>query len=260
MRELCDDLAAEHDDLDRIVSGLDEDGWNTPTPAEGWAVRDQISHLAFFDGTATEAVVDPEAFRAGVEAAENDTDAYINRHIEEGRSIAGAELLERWRAGRQRMLQVFAGLDPDQRIPWYGPAMGARSFVTARLMETWAHGQDVADALHVERAPTDRLRHVAHIGVRARPWSYIVRGKEPPVGEVRVELTSPGGDVWAWGDETAANRISGTALDFCLVTTQRRHPADTDLVAEGPLAEEWLSIAQAFAGPPGEGRRPGEFR
>jgi uncharacterized protein (TIGR03084 family) len=138
--------------------------------------------------------------------------------------------------------------------------MAARSFATARLMETWAHGQDVADALGVRREPTDRLRHVAHIGVRARPFSYAVRGLDVPAGEVYVALDPPsGGEPWTWNDPTAPDRISGPALDFCLVVTQRRHPADTSLVVDGPLAAEWIAIAQAFAGPPGEGRRPGQF-
>jgi uncharacterized protein (TIGR03084 family) len=137
--------------------------------------------------------------------------------------------------------------------------MSAMSFATARLMETWAHGQDVADALGVEREPTDRLRHVAHIGVHARRYSYQVRGLEVPAEEVRVELVGPNWSTWSWGDPTARNRVVGEALDFCLVVTQRRNVADTELVVEGPLAIEWMSIAQAFAGPPGVGRSPGQF-
>jgi uncharacterized protein (TIGR03084 family) len=126
-------------------------------------------------------------------------------------------------------------------------------------METWAHGQDVVDAVGAERAPTDRLRHVAHIGVRARPFSYGVRGLDAPSRPVAVVLTGPAGDRWVW-DEQAEESISGPALDFCLVVTQRRHPSDTDLQAHGELAAEWLGLAQAFAGPPGPGRRAGQFK
>ena len=128
--------------------------------------------------------------------------------------------------------------------------MSARSFVTARLMEAWAHGQDVADALDVSRPASDRLRHVAHLGVIARGWSYTTRGLTPPTGEVRVELSGPHGEQWTWGDADVADRVRGTALDFCLVVTRRRHAADTPLQTEGPLAAEWMAIAQAFAGPP----------
>jgi uncharacterized protein (TIGR03084 family) len=157
------------------------------------------------------------------------------------------------------MLAAFSTLEPKQRVPWFGPAMSAASFVTARLMETWAHGQDVVDALAVERRPTERLRHVAHIAVRARRNSYAARGLEEPPEQVRVELTSPSGERWTW-NEGARERVAGPALDFCLVVTQRRHVADTDLLLDGPRAEEWMSIAQAFAGPPGAGRKPGQFR
>ena len=137
--------------------------------------------------------------------------------------------------------------------------MGAVSFASARLMETWAHGQDIVDALGVQRPATERLRHIAHIGVRARPFSYRIHDREPPVDDVRVELISPAGALWTWGEAGAGQRVGGTAMDFCLVVTQRRHLADTDLRLEGPVAEDWMRIAQAFAGPPGAGRKPGQF-
>jgi uncharacterized protein (TIGR03084 family) len=124
-------------------------------------------------------------------------------------------------------------------------------------METWAHGQDVADALGVERAATDRLRHVAHIGVRTRDFAYAVHGQAPPGEPLRIELVAPSGELWAWGPQDAAQQVTGPALDFCLLVTQRRHRDDLAVTAVGPDADAWLDIAQAFAGPPGEGRRPG---
>ena len=139
--------------------------------------------------------------------------------------------------------------------------MGTLSFVSARLMETWAHGQDVCDALGVERTPTARLRHIAHLGVRARPFSYVVRGKDVPPGRIDVSVVAPDGSEWRWeigdaSDPGLPAHVSGTALDFCLVVTQRRNVVDTDLVVEGDLAADWISVAQAFAGPPGPGRPP----
>jgi uncharacterized protein (TIGR03084 family) len=156
------------------------------------------------------------------------------------------------------MLNALATVDPTTRIPWYGPPMGLASFISARLMETWAHGQDVIDALGAKREPTDRLRHIAFLGVRARRNSYEAHGLEMPESDVRVELTAPNGELWTFGDATE-DVVRGSAEDFCLLVTQRRHPSDTDVGTKGPLAEEWMSIAQAFAGPPGEGRRPGQF-
>ena len=255
---MCDDLAAEHADLDAIVAGLDDAQWTTETPSPGWTIRDQISHLWFFDQRALTALTDADAFAQDIRwlAANGGTDA----SIEPGRSVSPAELLRDWRDDRERLIEVAAEIDPAMRVPWYGPAMGARSFITARLMETWAHGQDVADALGMTRQATQRLRHVAHIGVRARPFSYVVNSMTMPDVDVAVRLTGPDGDQWDWGDAAiGGDTVSGPALDFCLVVTQRRNLADTHLDVVGDAAAEWMSIAQAFAGGVGTGREPGQF-
>ena len=160
---------------------------------------------------------------------------------------------------RSRFIEAAAGLDPATRVAWYGPSMSVASFVTARLMETWCHGQDVRDAVGLPPAAGPRLRHIAHLGVRTHANSYLANCREVPAGVPRVELTAPDGSLWSWGEPGVTDRIAGSALDFCLVVTQRRHRADTDLVITGPLAEEWMSLAQAFAGPPGDGRRAGQF-
>jgi len=255
---LCADLAAEHEVLDRIVASLPDDAIETPTPAVGWTVRDQVTHLAFFDGVATLAMVDPDAFSVAREDFAADPARAMAEHLERGRGLPAPELLGWWREERGRFLDAARAFDPGGRVPWYGPPMSVTSHVSARLMETWCHGQDVVDAVAARREPTVRLRHVAHIGVRARAFSYVTNGRTPPDGDVRVELEAPDGGLWTWG-EPGPNRVSGAALDFCLAVTQRRHRDDTDLRIEGPLAEDWMAIAQAFAGPPGEGRRPGQF-
>ena len=257
MHTICTDLQAEQADLDIFLSGVDEAGWNTPTPAPGWMVRDQISHLGTTDRTATIAAAEPARFAA--EITTQTRQERMERQLDIGRRLQGPELLAWWRTGRTAMLEVFRHLDAKARIPWFGPAMSALSFATARLMETWAHGQDIADALGWQRAPTERLQHVAHIGIQARPFSFRNRGLEPPSEPIRVELVSPAGALWTWGDTTASDRISGPAVDFCLVVTQRRHPADTSLHIAGPVATRWMQLAQAFAGPPGPGRHPGQF-
>jgi uncharacterized protein (TIGR03084 family) len=257
MQRICDDLVDEHASLEQVVGQLTEAAWDTPTAAPGWSVRDQVSHIWFFDQRALMAMTDPDAFAADAAAlmAGGGTDA----SIEPGRATTGADMLDRWRADRAQLLEHARGVDPSSRVPWYGPAMGARSFITARLMETWAHGQDVADALGVEREPTDRLRHVAHIGVRARPFSYAINSLPMPDAEIHVALSSPDGQTHTWGPPESEHSVRGPILDFCLVVTQRRHLADTALEVEGDAAVEWMSIAQAFAGPPGAGRQPGQF-
>ncbi|MDQ4094849.1 MAG: TIGR03084 family metal-binding protein [Actinomycetota bacterium] len=252
------DLEREHADLDAIVSSLDEDAWATPTPAEGWDVRDQVGHLAFFDEQATFAIRDPEGFSARLQEIAADVGAFLDDSVAKGRALPGNEVLGWWRGARREMMLAFEDVDADRRIAWYGPPMKPASFMSARLMETWAHAQDVADALGLERTPTSNLRHVAHIAVLARPFSYTNNGLSVPSEPVYVELRAPDGSNWVWGEE-APNSVRGDALDFCLVATRRRHLEDTRLEVRGDRAREWMSIAQTYAGPPGSGRQPGQF-
>lgn len=259
MQRICEDLEAEHEALDAIVAPLAAADWDVATPAPGWAVRDQIGHLAFYDERAVEAITQPDVFRSAVAAIFTDPVGYFDVAEEKGRTLPPDELLAWWRGGRASLLEVLLGLDPKARVAWYGPDMGARSFATARLMETWAHGLDVVDALGASRPATDRLEHICHLGVRTRGFSYAIREREVPEGDVRVELVAPSGETWSWGDEAVDDRISGPAEDFCMVVAQRRHVHDTGLSVEGPLASEWMEIAQIFAGlptlgPPSGGR------
>lgn len=259
LAELLSDLRAEHGSLDELVAAMGEGDWATPTPAEGWTVQDQIGHLAFFDEAATLALADPERFAVMAEAALSALSTGgdpMAEHLARGRAMTGAEMLEWWRDARAALVDAAARLAPGVRVPWFGPPMSPMSFVSARLMETWAHGQDVADALGEWRRPSARLRHIAHLGVRARPFSYVVRGLVVPDGAVRVDLVGPSGERWRWDEDAVDDMVEGSALDFCLVVTQRRHLDDTELVVEGARASEWMGIAQAFAGPPGPGRPP----
>ncbi|WP_330331825.1 TIGR03084 family metal-binding protein [Streptomyces sp. NBC_00536] len=253
------DLRAEARELDLLVADLPEAGWAKATPAPGWSVAHQIAHLAWTDRAALLALTDAAGFGEMVEAALAAPDRFVDDGADAGAALAPAELLAGWRAGRTALDLALAGASPDARFPWYGPPMKAASMASARLMETWAHGQDVADALGVRRTPTDRLRHVARIGVRARDYAFAVRGLPLPVGEFRVELAAPdgSGDVWAYGPVDAPQRVTGPALDFCLLVTQRAHRADLGVRALGADAERWLDIAQAFAGPAGPGRAAG---
>lgn len=253
LNQILDDLGAEHQALDAVVSGLADEQWELMTPAEGWTIKDQISHLAFFDERAAEAASDASAFMAGVSRAATDPGAYMEEAL--GRDREGSPL-DWWREARAHMIESVRPLDVKARIPWYGPPMSTASFATARLMETWAHGQDVIDALGVTREGSDRLRHIAHLGVRTRNFSFTNRGMPEPEGDVRVELLAPSGELWSWGRDDAGSRIAGPAEDFCLVVAQRRHVADADLVVEGEAAQRWMEVAQAFAGPPGAGREP----
>ncbi|MFI7242691.1 TIGR03084 family metal-binding protein [Streptomyces qinglanensis] len=262
--EVLADLRAESAEADRLVADLPAERWTAATPAAGWTVAHQIAHLAWTDEQALLSATDPAAFRRRVEemAARPDAAAtFIDDTAAEGARRPPAELLARWRTGRTALAEALAAVPatqpPGTRLPWFGTSMSAASMATARLMETWAHGTDVADALGAAREPTARLRHIVRIGVRARDFGYAAHGLRPPAEPFRVEVTGPGGQVWAHGPEDAAQRVTGSALEFCLLATQRVHRDDTALRAEGTEAERWLGIAQAFAGPPGTGRAAG---
>ncbi|HKY14360.1 MAG TPA: TIGR03084 family metal-binding protein [Microthrixaceae bacterium] len=257
---LVGDLRDEQDALDgELTAGLDERGTDVldlATPAKGWTVADQLSHLAGFDEAATTAVVRPDDFNADLERRLAEGDHPVTGYTERGRQMSGLEVLDWWRTSRAELLAALATMDPRARVPWYGPPMSAMSFVTARIMETWAHGQDIRDAMGLAPQAGPRLRHVAHIGVGARPFSFTIRDLPAPELPIDVVLEAPDGSTWSWGPGDAADRVSGPAVDFCLAVTQRRHLDDVHLDIVGPAATKWMSIAQAFAGPPGPGRAP----
>lgn len=250
------DLRAESDDLDAVVADLPDEAWAAATPAPGWTIAHQIAHLAWTDRVAHVAITDPDRFREEVHSAFGKSQHVVDDAAAEGVSVPPQELLARWRDGREQLAEALLGVPEGTKIGWLGPPMSATSMATARLMETWAHGQDVADALDVVRLPTARLRHIAHLGVRTRDFAYRIRDLVPPSEPTRVELTAPDGTIWIW-NEGAVQSVMGPALDFCLLVTQRRNRADLNLVTRGADADEWLDIAQAFAGPPGTGRAPG---
>ncbi|MEV0381031.1 TIGR03084 family metal-binding protein [Nonomuraea sp. NPDC050643] len=251
MAELVADLRAETVSLEELLHPLREEDWERPTPAEGWAIRDQVSHLAWFDDLAVRAATDRAGYDAALEGFGSVDDLAL-----ESRGMPVTELREWFRTSRARSIETFATLDARDRLPWFWREMSAASFVTARLMETWAHGQDVADALGVTREPTARLRHVAQLGYRARAYSFVAHGLPVPADQVRVELTLPGGATWTAGPADADGVVRGTMLDFCLAVTQRIHLSDTGLDLTGEPARAWMRIAQAFAGAPGRGRAP----
>ncbi|MHA7648727.1 TIGR03084 family metal-binding protein [Mycobacterium sp. ML4] len=251
---LVSDLQAESDDLDALVAPLPAKAWATLTPAPGWTIAHQIGHLLWTDRVSLLSVTDEAAFGDALAAAAADPVGFVDAAAEELAATPPAELLADWRETRRRLHQALLGVADGRKLPWFGPPMSASSMATARLMETWAHGLDVADALGVTRAPTDRLRSIAHIGVRARDYAYFVNNLTPPTEEFHVELRGPGGDIWSWGPADAAQRVTGSAEDFCYLATRRRPLAGLDVKAVGEDAQQWLQIAQAFAGPPGPGR------
>ena len=254
LQQIVADLRAESDELDALVAPLAADRWAASTPAAGWTIAHQIGHLLWTDRVALTAVTDEPAFAGLLEMAAANPTGFVDAGADELAATAPAELLTDWRQTRTQLHDALLTVPDGRKLPWFGPPMSAASMATARLMETWAHGLDVADALGVKRPPTARLRSVAHIGVRTRDYAFAVNGLPAPTEPFLVELRAPDGGTWSWGPPDAAQRVTGDAEDFCCLVTQRRALRDLDLAAEGDDAQRWLQIAQAFAGPPGVGR------
>jgi len=254
--DLLGDLEAECDQLWQVVGIGGESGWATPTPAPGWTVATQIAHLAWTDEVAVVAATDKTRWDEIVLAAIDDPEGFVDAGAHEIARLPREEVLGRWFGSRSVLYRTLAEYPEGQKMPWFGPPMSPASMVTARFMETWAHALDVYEALGMDPEPTDRIRNVAHLGIRTRDFSFGVHELTPPAEEFRIELTAPSGELWIWGPDDAAQRVAGSAHEFCLLVTQRVHRDDTDLLAIGADAEKWLTIAQAFAGPPGKGREP----
>jgi uncharacterized protein (TIGR03084 family) len=253
------DLRAETAAIVSVLSDLRPSNWDASTPAAGWTIRDQVTHLAFFDDATLLALEDPASFELQREELLALGDGFPDQVADRYRTLPAARCLEWFTRSRDRLLIGYLGTDPTHRIPWYGPDMGLASSATGRLMETWAHGQDIVDTVGLVRPATGRLRSIADLGVRTLGFSFDLNGRTRPAVPVRVELNGPDNDLWAWGREDAADRVTGDALDFCLAVTQRRHLSDTNLTVIGPVAAEWMSFAQAYAGAAGPGRPAGQF-
>ena len=252
-RQLLHDLADEQQYLDRALADTPDAVWQRDTPCRGWMVRDVIAHLAEVDELAASVASGHTPYPAPEGRSDDGARSAGQDHA---RTLYRVQLVDWWRAARQRLHHALSARQPRDRLPWAGPPMSARSFATARLMECWSHGLDALDGADIAPIDSDRLQHIAHLGTITREFAYRTRGLEPDHSPLRIELTLPSGAPWARGDEDAPNRITGSAGDFCRVVTQRIHYRDTALTWQGAPAESFLQVAQAFAGPPGEGRPP----
>ncbi|MBC7596604.1 MAG: TIGR03084 family protein [Kineosporiaceae bacterium] len=251
LNEVLADLEAEGAQLQSWVAPLPAVLWSTPTPAEGWTIAHQIAHLTWTDETSVKAATDDEAFAETIKGAMANPTGFVDEAANELAALDPAELLARWQSSRESLVKALRDVPEGIKIPWYGPPMSPTSMATARLMETWAHAHDIAEALGIESPRTERAKHVAYLGVRTRDFAHHMRGETPPTEEFRVELAGPSGDVWAWGPEDAAQRVTGDGYEFALLATRRLHPHDAAVEAVGLEAEHWLTIVQAFAGMPG---------
>jgi enediyne biosynthesis protein E11 len=256
---VIDDLTAESLQIDELVGGLADERWTLPTPAPGWTVADQVAHLAFIFRLAGTAASDPEAFTTMTAAAKNDFDGAVNAALAGYRPLGPSALLSRWQAERDAAIKALAAVPADQPVPWLVNPLPPSILACAGIMELFAHGQDIADALGTSVERTDRIGHLVGFAILTRDFGYEARGLTPPEEQFRFELTAPSGAIWEFGPDDSDQRVIGPAVDFCLLATRRRHRADLAITAVGKQADAWLDIAQAYRGPAGAGRTPGQF-
>jgi uncharacterized protein (TIGR03084 family) len=256
----ADDFVAESEALHGHLAPLDDAAFATVTQFKGWTIDDVVRHLHFFNQMVDLALLDPAAFEARYQAFEagraaDGTMTRITERLLDG--LSGQLLLAEWRERYLEMGPRWRDADPKARVRWVGPDMSARSSITARQMETWAHGQEVVDALGIGRENQDRIRNIAHLGVQTYGWTFINRGEAAPGPVPYVRLTAPSGAIWEWGEPSEAERVQGHAVDFAQVVTQVRNIADVSLDIRGPNATRWIAVAQCFAGPPVDPPPPG---
>jgi uncharacterized protein (TIGR03084 family) len=253
------DLVADGDVVDAMVAGLDTDGWNTPTPATGWTIRHQIAHLTATFKLAGLAAADGAMFKKVAANLSPDFDANVNSAMSSYLDDSDDGLLRSWRHVKRYAENSLAAVPQGQMVPWLVRPLPATMLAAAGMMELFGHGQDIADALGVKRPVTDRLGHIVAFAVRTWDFGYESRGLSVPDTTFRFEITAPSGAQWNFGPADSSQRITGHAHDFCLLVTRRRHYSDLALVATGDEAVKWLDIAQAYRGPSGSGRKPGQF-
>ena len=256
----ADDFVAESEALHGALAPLDDAAFLTVTQFKDWTIDDVVRHLHFFNEMTDLALLDPLAFAARYEMFEagrkaDGTMTGITGRLLRG--LSGQRLLAAWRERYLEMGPRWRDADPKARVRWVGPDMSVRSSITARQMETWAHGQEVVDALGVERENGDRIRNIAHLGVQTYGWTFLNRGETAPGPAPYVRLTAPSGAIWEWGAPSEDERVAGPAVDFAQVVTQVRNVADVDLAVTGPNATRWMAVAQCFAGPPVDPPPPG---
>ena len=253
----AEDFRAESEALFGLLDGADTTRFDEPTLFKDWTINAVLQHLHFWNQMAGLQLTDEAELsrRLGeVMRHEGGMRGFERAHFNE---MGGRDLLESWHEDVAHTADLFADADPKARLKWAGPDMSARSSITARLMETWAHGQEVYDHLGVERENADRIQNIVVLGVNTFGWTYMTRKEDPPGPMPYLELTAPSGAVWTYGDESETERVAGLAEEFCQVVTQTRNVADTDLIVTGATARDWMSKAQCFAGAPETPPAPG---
>jgi uncharacterized protein (TIGR03084 family) len=254
------DFRDESDALFELLDALDDHRWADKTQFKEWTINDIVAHLHIGNYMADLSLKGGDEFTNFMRTFAAATNRGV-RHLDSTHAwldgVSNRELLYRWRDFYREMADRFAAAEPKKRVKWVGPDMSVLSSITARLMETWAHGQAIYDRLGQVRNDTDRIRNVAVIGINTFGWTFANRGLTVPADRPYIELTAPSGATWAWHQPEKKNLVEGSAVEFCQVVTQTRNIADTRLKVVGETARAWMAIAQCFAGPPENPPLPG---
>src|SRR3954470_8416314 len=188
--DVIDDLAAEQQQIDRMVAGLAEDAWTASSGAEGWSIADVLLHLAQSEEAVVLSTKGTSLADALPEALVGATsmDDMMARWVASERA-PGPEVLERWRRASKEAVAALRAADPDMRLPWAAAPLKPTALATTRLAEHWAHALDITDGLGIPFPDTDRLRHIAWLAHRSLPYGFAYAGEEPH--DVYAEFTSP---------------------------------------------------------------------
>jgi len=254
------DFRDEVDELHAFLQTLKPGDWKRETGFMHWTPWDVVAHLHYYDHVSMRALEGAEAFTPERDALFSAIGAgRTNRELARERfaDVDAVGLLGHWHSTAHALAEALGESDPKRRLPWFGPDMGVQMFTTARYMETWAHGQEVYDLVGARRSHTDRIKNVATIGVKTFGWAFVNRKLEIPGPPPYVRLAAPSGAAWEWNEPSESECVRGDAVDFCHVVTQGRNVADTALEVTGPIATQWMAIAQCFAGRPAEPPKPG---
>jgi len=248
----AEDFRAESEALHALLAPLAEADYARTTAFKNWRINDVLTHLHFWNQMAGFQLTDEAELLARMKAAMGEAGGMRRFEARHCGDLTGQALLAAWRETVHATADLFAAADPKQRLKWAGPDMSARSSVTARLMETWAHAQAIYDEIGVVREEADRIGSIVVLGVNTYGWTFRNRGERPPEPMPHLRLTAPSGAIWTHGEPSDSERIEGPAVAFCQVVTQTRNIADVDLSVTGPNATAWMSQAQCFAGPPND--------
>lgn len=242
---MFDDLEAEEERLEALLSGLDEASWSAQSAAPGWSVADVVLHLAQSEELVVATLGGPvRPGSTGFDAAAGSSmDDMMDAAVRSQRDSGGA-VFERWRAARREALGRLRAAPSDTAVPWAAAPLRPATLATTRLAEHWAHGLDVTEALGLPFEDTPRLRHVAWLAHRSLPYAFSLVGAE--AHPVCCALTFSD-EHWTFGPTDASSRIEGQAAEFCRVAAQRTSAANTALRASGPYGEAALTIVRTYA-------------